>query len=79
MVKIGNSRGIRIPKMLIEQLGLQDQIEMEVSPGQIIVRPVSNPARQGWEEQFREVPEQGDDALLEEETATAWDNEEWEW
>ena len=79
LVKIGNSRGIRIPKLLIEQLGLQEQVEIEVSAGQIIVRPIKEAARQGWEEQFREMAENGDDVLLDEETATSWDGEEWEW
>ena len=79
IVQIGNSRGIRIPKTLIEQLGLREQVELEVSSGQLIVRPIKEVARQGWEEQFRAMAASGDDALLDEETATSWDDEEWEW
>ena len=79
LVKIGNSRGIRIPKNLIEQLGLQDQVEVEVSAGQLVLRPVIESARQDWESQFKAMAERGDDALLDEEIATAWDDEEWQW
>ena len=79
IVKIGNSQGIRIPKILLEQSGLKGEIEIEVSSGQMILRPLENPARQGWEEQFRLAVGDGEEGLLEPETATSWDEEEWEW
>lgn len=43
VVKIGNSRGIRIPKPLLEQTGIMDDVELEVEKNQIIIRPVTNP------------------------------------
>jgi len=43
IVKIGNSQGIRIPKPLLEQTGIMDDVELEVEQNQIIIRPVSNP------------------------------------
>ncbi|MGB0389699.1 MAG: AbrB/MazE/SpoVT family DNA-binding domain-containing protein [Ardenticatenaceae bacterium] len=80
IVKIGNSQGIRIPKVLLEQSGLGEHVGLEVQPGQIIIRAAQHP-RQGWEEQFRLMAEQGDDRLLDGETLslTKWEEEEWEW
>lgn len=80
IVKIGNSQGIRIPKVLLEQSGLGEHVGLEVQPGQIIIRPVKQ-AREGWEQQFRLMAERGDDRLLDGDRATLskWDEEEWEW
>lgn len=80
IVKIGNSQGIRIPKVLLEQSGLGEHVGLEVQPGQIIIRPAEH-ARQGWEQQFRLMAERGDDRLLDGDRATLsnWDEEEWEW
>ena len=80
IVKIGNSQGIRIPKVLLEQSGLGEHVELEVQAGQIIVRVGKHP-RQGWDEQFRLMAEQGDDQLLDGDGASLsqWDEEEWEW
>jgi antitoxin MazE len=81
IVRIGNSQGIRIPKLLLEQVGLTEQVELEVQPRQLVVRPISAPARQGWEEQFQAMAARGDDRLLDAEAASSseWDNEEWQW
>ena len=80
IVKIGNSHGIRIPKLVLDQFGDVEDVEMEVQPGALIIRPVQCP-RQGWEEQFRAMAAQGDDVLLDEPlpSLTHWDEEEWEW
>jgi len=81
IVRIGNSQGIRIPKLLLEQVGLTEQVEMEVQLQQLVVRPVATPARQGWEEQFKAMAARGDDRLLDAETASGseWDTQEWQW
>ena len=81
IVKMGNSQGIRIPKLLLEQLGLQDQVEMEVEANQLIIRPATPATRQGWEAAFREMARCGDDSLLDADVADAssWDESEWEW
>lgn len=82
IVKIGNSRGIRIPALLLEQLGLKekDQIEIEVCADQLVIRPAPKRARQGWEEQFAAMAANGDDALLDADASlSSWDEEEWEW
>jgi len=80
IVKIGNSQGIRIPKPIIEQLGLTEEVELEILPGQLVVRSAYAP-RYGWEEAFKAMAEEGDDRLLDAEiqTATEWDEREWEW
>ncbi|MBI4772427.1 MAG: AbrB/MazE/SpoVT family DNA-binding domain-containing protein [Chloroflexi bacterium] len=78
IVKIGNSRGIRIPKVWLDQLALGEEVEMAVQSDQIVIRPARRP-RHNWEEQFRALAAQGDDRLLDEAIATRWDKEEWEW
>ncbi len=80
LVKIGNSQGIRIPKTVIEQIGLGDDVELEVRDRQLVVRAASRP-RAGWEEQFRLMAERGDDKLLNNDSSglTHWDESEWTW
>lgn len=80
IVKVGNSQGIRIPGFLLDQLGLGDEVELAVEGDQLIIRPLRQ-VRQGWDEQFRQMAERGDDRLLDEAATrlTEWDDEEWEW
>ncbi len=80
IVKVGNSRGIRLPKLVLDQLGFGEQVEIEVGADQLVIRPIATKARQGWEEQFRLMAERGDDELLDGEQigASSWD-EAWEW
>ena len=80
LVKIGNSRGIRLPKAVIEQAGLKDEVELEVQGDRIVIRRVGHP-REGWEEACRLMAERGDDALIDGDlpSLTSFDHEEWEW
>jgi antitoxin MazE len=81
VVKIGNSRGIRIPKSLIDESGLKNEVELEISEGQIIVKPVSK-NREDWDEEFKKMAKNKDDVLLDSEILidqSKWDNEEWVW
>jgi antitoxin MazE len=78
IIKIGNSRGIRIPKLLIDQVGLGNEVEIAVQRDQLVIRPTSRP-RYGWDEQFRAMARRGDDRLLDEPAATHWDLSEWKW
>lgn len=80
LIKIGNSRGIRLPKALIEQLGLGDSVELQVEGDRIVIRRVADP-RAGWEEAAREMAKRGEDALIDGPlpALTAFDHEEWEW
>ena len=78
VVRIGNSRGIRIPKVWLDKVGLTDKAEMAIEAGRLVIRPVRCP-REGWEEQFKAMAACGEDRLLEPETPTEWDRTEWEW
>lgn len=80
LVRIGNSRGIRIPKTLLEQCPLGETVELDVEKDHLVIRPARKP-RGGWEEAFRRMAQQGDDTLLDREslTRTRWDRTEWEW
>lgn len=80
IVRIGNSQGVRIPKPLLQQAGIQDRVEIEVHEGEISIRPASDP-RAGWDEQFAAMAAAGDDRLLDGDQlgATTFDQEEWEW
>ncbi len=80
IIKIGNSKGIRIPKLLLEQVDLGEEVELEVKEGQLVIRSAQSP-RQGWEEQFEAMAQHGDDKLLDGEVLnlTSWDTDEWEW
>lgn len=80
LVRIGNSRGIRIPKALLEQCHLRDEVELEVRDDHLVVRSPTKP-RSGWEDAFRRMHEYGDDTLIDNATfpATQWEKTEWEW
>ena len=80
VVKIGNSQGIRIPKPLLEQTGIMDDVELEVEKNQIIIRPVANP-RADWNDAFKSMSDKGDDRLIigDENISHSWDEEEWQW
>jgi antitoxin MazE len=80
IIKIGNSQGVRIPKLLLEQAGLGEEVELVVQNSQVLIRAMGKP-RQGWEEAFRAMAQQGDDHLVDEDLTgrTPWDEAEWEW
>ncbi len=73
LVKIGNSQGIRLPKSIIEQAQLTSKLELEISPGAIIIRSVQRP-RETWEQDAIACHAAGED-LLDEWDATAADFE----
>lgn len=80
IIKIGNSQGIRIPKVVLEQTKLGEEVELEAQDGQLIIRSALSP-RQGWDEAFRTMAQHGDDRLLDGAAGslTQWDETEWEW
>jgi len=65
IVKIGSSRGIRIPEPILEQLGWGEEVEMSVRGDQLVIRSRRRP-RSGWKEQFKRMAERRDDRLLDE-------------
>ncbi|MBA3947502.1 MAG: AbrB/MazE/SpoVT family DNA-binding domain-containing protein [Herpetosiphonaceae bacterium] len=80
IVKIGNSQGVRIPKLFLEQTKLHDDVELEVQANQIVIRSARH-GREGWDAAFQAMAELGDDQLLDADTVlpTAWDEDEWAW
>jgi antitoxin MazE len=78
LVRIGNSRGVRLPKPLIAQAGLTEEVELRVQGGAIVIARVSAP-RSGWADAARKMRQCNDDRLLDPLTPTRFDREEWEW
>ncbi len=63
IIKIGNSKGFRLSKTLIEKYNIKDKVELILEKGYIILKPISSP-RKGWDKAFKEMNENGDDQLL---------------
>jgi len=78
VIKIGNSKGIRIPHPILEQTGLNGEVELIVEGRKLIIRASSKP-RKGWGKQFIAMSAAGDDQLLDSFTPTDFDEDEWEW
>jgi antitoxin MazE len=78
VVQIGNSRGIRLPKPLIEAVGLTDEVELRVRDGAIVILPARSP-RQGWAEAAQTLRDRGEASPLDPPANTRFDEEDWEW
>lgn len=79
IIKIGNSQGVRIPKLFLEQTGLAEEVEIEAVDKQIVIRPVTS-IREGWDEAFKKMADNTDDQLLYATASqTQWDESEWQW
>lgn len=77
IVAIGNSQGVRIPKPLLAQAGLQDEVELHAEGGRIVIAAARH-ARAGWADAAAQLHARGEDGLLET-AAPAFDTEDWEW
>lgn len=77
LVRIGNSKGLRIPKPILEQCGFGSEVELVVEPGRLIVLPLRS-ARAGWEEAFASIDED-QPLLMPDELSSTFDVEEWTW
>ena len=78
IVRIGNSRGIRVPKSVLEQARLPDEVELHARPGRLVVVGAKRP-RDGWAAAASKMRERGDDELIDTPPPTKFDQEEWEW
>jgi antitoxin MazE len=79
LVKIGNSHGVRIPKLILDQLNLSADVELEIQGDQLIIRSGTH-ARADWADHFRKMAQHGDDRLLDPDiNTTEWEATEWQW
>ncbi len=79
LVPIGNSKGIRLPKVIIEQCHLNETVELSIQKDGLLISPIHEP-RAGWEKSFKQMAESKDDELLDmPDGSTEWDREEWKW
>jgi antitoxin MazE len=76
VVQIGNSRGIRLPKRVIHELKIKDEVELIINKDELVIKGVKKRPRQGWDEAFAKMSEDKADKLLLPENI---DNETFEW
>jgi len=76
IIKIGNSKGIRISKTILEKYNIKDTVDLILEKGRIIIRPLSRP-RKGWDKAFKQMNENGDDRLLFDDVFEDENLEEW--
>jgi antitoxin MazE len=63
IVPIGNSKGIRLPKGVLEECEITDKLELIVEDKEIILKPIKNKVRSGWNEKFMKMAKYKDDTL----------------
>lgn len=78
IVRIGNSRGIRVPKLLLEQAALPDDVEIHAEAGRLVVTAAKAP-RAGWAEAAKAMHAAGDDTLVDAPVPTRFDRTDWKW
>ncbi len=81
IIQIGNSRGIRLPKVILNQIGIENDVDLEVDRDRIILKPIRR-HRSGWRDAFKQMAAQSDDRLLDGDdtiSQNSWDNDEWIW
>ena len=77
LIRIGNSRGVRLPKPFIAQAGLSDEVELSIHQGAIVIASATEP-RAGWAEAAQEL-HQRDQDQLDPPVPTRFDATEWDW
>lgn len=76
VINIGNSKGIRLSKTILEKYNIGDKVELILEKGYIILKPKTEP-RKGWEKAFKKMHENGDDRLLMDDVFEDESFEEW--
>ena len=76
IIQIGNSKGLRLSKTILEKYNIKDRVELILEKGQIILKPVASP-RKNWEKEFKKMSENGDDKLLMNDVFDDENLEEW--
>jgi len=77
LIRIGNSRGVRLPKAVIDQIGLDDDIELRVEDNRVVITAAA-PPRTGWAEAARRLAAESR-GLLDAPSLTRFDEDEWRW
>jgi antitoxin MazE len=78
IIQIGNSQGIRIPKVLLEESRITGDVDVKLHPEGILIRNAQMP-RAGWEDAFRTMAENEDDELIGGDVSTKFETKEWQW
>ncbi len=78
IIQIGNSQGVRLPKVLLEESRITGDVELELHPDGILIRNATKP-RSGWDEAFKAMAENEDDEISSEAGSTSFDKKEWQW
>jgi len=76
IIKIGNSKGLRLSKTILEKYNIKDKVELILEKGRIILKPIASP-RKNWEKEFKKMSENGDDKLLMSDVFDDENLEEW--
>lgn len=82
IIRIGNSKGIRLPKAVLEQCELGDEVELEVRGQEIVLRQPKRRPREGWGEAFAKAIEKHgppEEEMLLGEFPNEFDESEWTW
>ncbi|MBK9153350.1 MAG: AbrB/MazE/SpoVT family DNA-binding domain-containing protein [Chloracidobacterium sp.] len=78
IIQIGNSQGVRIPKMMLEETGLSGEVELQVTPDGILIRNIKRP-RADWDAIFTSLADTDDDLTAAAGATSEFDNKEWQW
>ncbi|NJL69611.1 MAG: AbrB/MazE/SpoVT family DNA-binding domain-containing protein [Microcoleus sp. SM1_3_4] len=78
IIKVDRSRGIRLPKSWLEQIGISEAVAIEIQGDRIVIRAALKP-RAGWEEAFAKMAEEHMMFWLDEISPTEWEESEWQW
>jgi antitoxin MazE len=76
IIKIGNSKGLRLSKTILEKYNIKDKVEIILEMGQIIIKPIETP-RKNWDVLFEKIHQEGEDTLLLTDVFEDEDFEEW--
>ena len=76
IIKIGNSKGLRLSKTILEKYNIKDKVEMILEKGHIVLKPIHNP-RKDWDLAFKQMSKNGDDQLLLDDVFKDENFEEW--
>ena len=74
VIQVGNSKGIRLSKTLLDKYQITDKVELVLENDYIVLKSVAEP-RKNWEEAFAEMHRNGDDKLL---IDSVFENENWD-